>query len=311
MGRTDLTVEKFNSSKYTNHVSQPELTAIIPVTRMAGKLSHFETLLIECTLLGIEVVIVHDKQDNETGGELDSILHSVNSNLVTLVTESVFSPGKARNLGIEKATGAWICFWDSDDNPFPEKLLDMVRQADINNYQIAIGAFRKISSKRKKTYGTSEVEIGRMPGLWRFTFKKEIIQKTFFPKYRMGEDQIFLARLNPYSEDIFHFEKVVYEYIIGNSGQLTKNIDAIRDLQFGIIDLCDLILSSKRENKIILIFFAKQVLTILKYGTPKLRLKLAFIVYKIYRKYGNKFILLLLDEFIFAIKVRLNIGEKN
>ncbi len=286
------------------------MTAIIPVTRMAGKLSHFETLLIDCTSLGIEVVIVHDKQDNETGRELDKILHSVNSNLVTLITESVFSPGKARNLGFEKATGVWICFWDSDDNPLPEILLDMVRQADINSHQIAVGAFRKISSKRKKTYGSSEIEIGRMPGIWRFAFKREIIQKTFFPMYRMGEDQIFLARLNLYSKDIFHFEKVVYEYIIGNSGQLTKSIDAIRDLQFGIMDLCDLILSSQKENKINLIFFAKQALTIIKYGTLKLRLKLAFIVYKIYKKYGNKFILLLLNEFIFAFKVRLNIGGK-
>ena len=292
-------------------MSQPELTAIIPVTRMAGKLSHLETLLMDCISLGIEVVIVHDKQDNETGGELDKILHSVNSSQVTLITESVFSPGKARNLGIEKASGVWICFWDSDDNPFPEKFLDMVRQADIKHGQIAVGAFRMIGSKREITYGTSEIEIGRMPGIWRFALKKEILQETIFPKYRMGEDQIFLARLNPHSDDIFHFEKVIYEYVIGNSGQLTKNVDAIRDLQFAIMDLYDLILLSGRENRILLIFFAKQVLSIVKYGTPTLRLKLGLIVYKVYRKYGHKFISLLLREFIFATKASLNLGGKN
>jgi glycosyltransferase involved in cell wall biosynthesis len=111
-------------------VSNPELTAIIPVAKMAGKLFNLELLLRRCHSLGIEVVIVHDEQDLDTGVDLERIVKSVNSDLVSVITKTVYSPGKARNLGISRATGDWICFWDSDDNPVPENFLSMLRQAE-------------------------------------------------------------------------------------------------------------------------------------------------------------------------------------
>ena len=222
-------------------MSKPVLSAVMPVSRMAGKLSHLKPLLDRCVLLGIEIVIVHDEQDSQTGGELKEIITSVNSEMISLITKSLFSPGKARNLGIEIATGEWICFWDSDDYPIAENFLEMVIQAKKSEYKIAAGKFRQISGDVRKVYGNAEFEVGRMPGIWRFAFKNECIKGRTFPKYRMGEDQVFLATILISAQGYFKYEGIVYEYRCENPGQLTKNREAISDLEFAIKDMLEVI----------------------------------------------------------------------
>ena len=198
---------------------------------MAGKLFNLESLLGNCTSLGIEVVIVHDEQDSHTGDEIESIVKSVNSDLVSVITKAVYSPGKARNLGMDRATGEWICFWDSDDNPMPENFLSMVRQAKSQDHEIAIGKFQRINREAIEIYGTAESEVGRMPGIWRFAFKKDSIHGLTFPGYRMGEDQVFLARVDVPYKDFFRFDEIVYEYVCGDVSQLTKNRKAILEIE--------------------------------------------------------------------------------
>jgi glycosyltransferase involved in cell wall biosynthesis len=251
-------------------VSKRELTAIIPIAKMAGKLFNLESLLRKCHSLGIEVVIVHDEQDSDTGVDLETIVKSVNSDLVSVITKTVYSPGIARNLGISCATGDWICFWDSDDNPVPENFLLMVHQAKSQGYEIAVGKFRRINRDVVEIYGTSETEVGRMPGVWRFAFKRESIQSLTFPVYRMGEDQVFLARVDMPYESIFRFEEIVYGYVCGDVGQLTKNRKAILELEYAIKDMLSLISLSRIKHRIHLIFLSRQILTVLKHGDLKI-----------------------------------------
>lgn len=283
----------------------PVLTAVIPVTRMAGKLSHLEPLLKKCIFLGIEVVIVHDEQDPETGNELDEIIRSTNSKMVTLITKRLFSPGKARNLGIEIAKGDWICFWDSDDNPLPENFFEMVLEADQLGHKVAVGKFRQINGKVGQEFGNREIEIGRMPGIWRFAFKNDFIEGKTFPEYKMGEDQVFLGRILIHSPDCFRFEQVVYEYICNNPGQLTKNQKVILDLHFAIEDMMKTISHPSLNNRVADIFLSRQILTLLKNESPKLRLRLIGTLANAVKVGGKSFLFIFLNEFFASLKGKL------
>ena len=278
----------------------------MPVTRMAGKLSHLKPLLDKCVLLGIEIVIVHDEQDSQTGGELKEIVTSVNSEMISLVTKSLFSPGKARNLGIGLARGDWICFWDSDDYPIVENYLEMVSQAEKSDHEIAVGKFRQISGNIKKVYGNAESEIGRMPGIWRFAFKNESIKGRTFPVYRMGEDQVFVAMILVSNQDYFRFEKVVYEYNRDNPGQLTKNQKAISELEFAIKDMLELFVHPQLGIRVVPIFLSRQILTLLKKGTLRLKLRsLGFIVIG-FKLGGKNFLFIFLREFLVSLNDQVN-----
>ena len=274
----------------------------MPVTRMAGKLSHLEPLLNQCVSLGIEIVIVHDEQDSKTGEELREILTQVNSKLISLITKTLHSPGKARNLGIAIARGDWICFWDSDDKPIPEDFLEMVRQAVNSNHEVAMGKFRLISEAVRKIYGNSETEIGRMPGIWRFAFKKEFLKEDTFPDYRMGEDQVFLGRILVRTQKLFKYQGVVYEYSNNNLGQLTQNRIATLELRFAIQDMLTLVSSPQGRDGIAPIFLSRQIITLLKNGTPRLKLQTFGFMTKGVKSGGKNFLLTFFKEFIFAIK---------
>ena len=94
------------------------LTAIVPVTKMAGKLQHFEEWLSICRGLPIEIIVCHDVQDDQTGPELTKIFESLNLENKLIFLEGTYdSAGLARNAGIPLASGEWIVFWDSDDLP--------------------------------------------------------------------------------------------------------------------------------------------------------------------------------------------------
>lgn len=280
---------------------KPVLSAVMPVTRMAGKLSHLKPLLDKCILLGIEIVIVHDQQDSQTGDELEEIVRSANSEMISLTTKSLFSPGKARNLGIEIATGDWICFWDSDDCPIAENSLDMVIQAKQSNHKIAAGEFRQTRGNVREVYGNTEFDIGRMPGIWRFAFQSESIKGQTFPQYRMGEDQVFLARILSLEQNYFKYQKIVYEYSCDNPGQLTKNRRAIADLEFAIKDMLEMLAYSQARIKIVPTFLSKQILTLFKQGTPRLKLRSVGFLAKGLKQGGKDFLLVFLKELLISL----------
>ena len=96
--------------------SIPLLSVIVPVARMSGRLALMQSWLTSISNLDtVEVIVVHDKQDEETSRELREILNSVNSDRCILIEEFVNSPGLARNLGLKAASGIWVIFADSDD----------------------------------------------------------------------------------------------------------------------------------------------------------------------------------------------------
>jgi glycosyltransferase involved in cell wall biosynthesis len=278
---------------------------------MAGRLAHLEPLLNECISLGIEVVIVHDEQDSKTGDELREILTQVNSKMITLVTRSLYSPGKARNLGISIAQGDWICFWDSDDKPIPKDFLEMVRQATNSSHEVALGKFRLIKEGARKIYGNSETEIGRMPGIWRFAFKREFLDEDTFPDYRMGEDQVFLGRILVRTQKLFRYQGVVYEYNNDNLGQLTQSRNAIQELRFAVQDMLTIVSCPEGRNSIAPIFLSRQILTLLKEGTPRSKFKTIEFVTKGVKSGGKGFLVIFLKECTFAMKNLFSFGRNH
>jgi glycosyltransferase involved in cell wall biosynthesis len=206
-----------------------KLSVVVPVTRMSGRLQKLYQWLPTVDTNLIRVIIVHDSQDGTTGLELIQMISELNLEAKVEFVEGTFlSPGKARNAGLKHATTPWIAFWDSDDLPNPDKFLDQILKADETQSQMVIGNYEEVTPDGKichkfVDWAPLELQIALNPGLWRMAFVQLLIENESFVTSKMGEDQIFLAKIFAKRPKIYKSDATLYSYFCDSPTQATKN----------------------------------------------------------------------------------------
>jgi len=206
---------------------------------MSGRLANIEIWLQEISHYDSEVIFLVDSSKDETFSDLNAIVDFNHYEKVKIIKGNFGGPGEARNFGITKASGDWVAFWDSDDNPNVDAFINMIDNEQQAGMQIAVGGWKKVNlnlersrARFKKKYDFNLPYLFRTvrnPGIWRWAFKRSIIDGVFFPNLLMGEDQVFLANLNISWLKVYRDKNNVYDYIQGNPGQLTDSRLAVND----------------------------------------------------------------------------------
>jgi hypothetical protein len=209
----------------------PLLTAVIPVTKMSGKLDDFKSTVSHCKELGVGLVVVHDKRDSETGPELKSLLEHYGPVNSIYLEDEYGSAAAARNAGLKHCRSTWVTFWDSDDTVYVNQFLKMVQTAEYEESDLAIGKISVKSPARNSIAAESptllnnktlDLQISNFPAFTRMSFKKSILEEDPFPEIHLGEDLIFLLSVNPLLRKITLMNEVVYCYQVGDASQATK-----------------------------------------------------------------------------------------
>ena len=201
-----------------------QLSVVCPVSNMAGRLERLQEWLEHIDFHSTQVIIVHDKRDENTGKELRSIISKINSPAL-IMQEGIFGTAAgARNAALSNCTGKWICFWDSDDQPNYHlilKGLDQFYDVIIGEFSIEMptGSIAKVAHGSNAKQSLSRVSFN--PGLWRMVFRAEVIKQLTFPEIEMGEDQCFLAQLDWNSLRTKFVDEVYYNYFSGWENQTT------------------------------------------------------------------------------------------
>ena len=255
------------------------LTVIVPVSNMAGNLKNFNDFLAAGIRAGFNFIVVHDKQDDHTGPELDDIASKYSPTKVTLHEVKFGNPGDTRNYGIQYVETDWICFWDSDDEPNVENFSKMIELAEIDQKKIAIGWFQSVDHmhsdlKFRVNPFLGLDQVSKNPGIWRWAFKLERVGTARFPGIRMGEDSIFLAKLRVDDYEIFRYEEIVYRYIRWSDNQLTRNSNAIQDLEHAISILQSTVKSQGNPaNSFARKVLRRQIYSAIRHGKASLKAK--------------------------------------
>ena len=242
-----------------------QLSIIIPVHVKTDSLSNLELSLKKTLGLSIQLILVSDNNEKEIQ---ENLLKLANTYHAKVVQVDVRSPGRARNEGLKLAKTPWIAFWDSDDVGEPEPVLKAIKEAPENS-KVIIGNYRVqnignlSNSKESNHKNLNKIMIN--PGIWRFVFASEIVKENRFPDYRMGEDQVFLARLNIKRESIHFVDQVFYTYFIGTASQLTANPDARGEALAAYFELDLLARNCSKVNFSTLILKTRLLFTAFKY----------------------------------------------
>ena len=261
------------------------LSAIIPVTKMAGNLKNLRQTLRNAAVHELEIILVHDKQDEETGPELTLLMTDFHDSNVRMIEGTYGNPGAARNAGLVKATGDWVTFWDSDDVAFAPAIFSAIKEAPSST-KVVVGqsrVFNLATQKELKAKCADNVrDLPKFPGIWRVIFKNENLME--FDSLRMGEDQLFLARNLKEVENLYFSPNHFYTYFTGSPSQLTGKKKNVSDLQAVIDQELKLIKSAKPSLRpFIFEMILRQIVTCLKFGNLKVRIAIVYLLPKLGR----------------------------
>jgi len=207
-----------------------QLSVIVPVTKMHGRLDNFKKMVEDISNHRIQLIVVHDIGDNKTGPELQMILE--NNTNTKLIEGNYGSAGDARNAGLELADADWIGFWDSDDKPEVKQCLDLLAKIKKEQNLVGYGNFSKISTTSNKLQKSNNslnaegainsMKLFKNPGIWRWIFASEVLKNTRFPNLKLGEDVCFLFSTLQKVEKITTSNQVIYKYYVGDPLQSTE-----------------------------------------------------------------------------------------
>ncbi len=96
-----------------NQLSDHKISVIVPVYNVEDYLDRCITSLTGQTLNDIQIILVDDGSQDESGVICDS--HATDDSRIKVIHKENEGQGIARNTGLSEATGKYICFLDSDD----------------------------------------------------------------------------------------------------------------------------------------------------------------------------------------------------
>ena len=226
-----------NSAKKIDTASK--LSVIVPIFRYSMNAKNLHSWIFDPIIQESQIILVHDLADGEDIQSLkDSILEFKN---IVLVESMCGSPGASRNVGLPLAERSWITFWDCDDQPQVENFIKMIEQGECHNSDICVGSYKvefpggeqvsRMLESNRKLQSRLPRSLMVNPGIWRWTFRRELISDVRFSKEMLGEDQLFLAQIQAHDSKILFYDEPVYVYTMGISSQITNQDFAKQDLE--------------------------------------------------------------------------------
>lgn len=238
-----------------------KISVIIPIYNMEQYLEECLQSILNQTLKEIEIICIND-------GSSDGSLNILNkyaskcSNMI-IVNQENLGVSKARNNGINIASGEFVAFMDPDDY-YPEMdiLEHMYHCAKTNNVYICGGSLSslindKIKTKyfgwRKKYVFDNDKKMSYQDyqfhyGFTRFIYNLQFLKNNniYFPRLKSYEDPPFFVRAMLCANEFYSLKKITYCYREGYKDVLLTS-DRLIDAIYGVIDILKISVDKKLD----------------------------------------------------------------
>jgi glycosyltransferase involved in cell wall biosynthesis len=239
----------------------PLIEAVVPVRMPSDYLLVFEDILFNLpTLFRVNFVLDFENLESIENGWGQREVHNA-----IYYKGSFGSPGGARNAALANLKGRYVTFWDVDDFPNVENVLELVKLMEAQEVDLGIGNWA-YTDRPLDPRGVLPREVGNNPGIWRFIFRREFIAENQFSNMKWGEDQLFLTQLFARKPRIVFSDLIVYKYSKHSENSLTSNTDNAKDLfEVASKGIPYLGLINCEQRKSFSLMYIKQVGSLLKH----------------------------------------------
>ena len=209
------------------------ISIIVPIYNMEKYLEQCLNSISNQTLREIEIVCVNDGSKDQSLHILEEF-HKKDERLV-IVNQENQGVSCARNAGISRATGEFVCFMDPDDWYLePTTLESLYATAKKNGVLICGGSFCRYDS-RKNCYITkfdgyysqyTFKKEGIIPyseyqydyGYHRFIYNLDFLKKheIYFPPYIRFQDPPFFVKAMIFAKQFYAVPMITYCYRVGH-----------------------------------------------------------------------------------------------
>lgn len=223
----------------------PKVSIIIPVYNVEACIRECLDSVKKQTLADIEIVCINDGSPDNSLAILNE--YASNDNRFVIIDKQNEGVGRARNDGINKATGEFVCFMDPDDfYPSNDVLETLYNKAIENNVNIAGGEFSEFDGENItqnyegslyedylfKSDGIVEYKDYQFDyGYHRFLYKRSFLidNNIYFPSYVRFQDPPFFCEAMATAGKFYAIHKNCYAYRVGH-----KTISWTKDRIYGV-----------------------------------------------------------------------------
>ena len=236
-----------------NELMTKKITVIVPVYNVENYLNKCLDSIIKQTYKNLEIIVVNDGSTDNSGTICQE--YAQKDDRIVYIEKENGGLSDARNAGLDRMTGSYVTFVDSDDwveldyiEVLYNKLIEY--QADI-----AVGNYCKFNESDSNFYfhisgnyfekrydnvsvvdclnNSNKLLNSALIVAWGKIYRKEIITNFRFPVGRVGEDALFNLKVLLSSKTIVYINKDAYIYRV-RSGSISNTWDEkwIRDCTY-------------------------------------------------------------------------------
>ncbi len=235
-----------------------KISLIIPVYNVENFLDRCLKSVEAQSYQDAQVIIVNDGSTDNSLKIIEEYV-SRNENFSFFTVENG-GQGAARNFGLEKATGEYVVFLDSDDYIAPDCLEKLLFAVEKENSDIAVCACFDVSEEgeilslaenniKNRTVSLREEPkiLFNRPCPWGKIFRRSLFDSLQFSPGVWYEDIRLIPKLYAKAEKITYIDDPLFFYV-QRSGSTMNNAKALRNLE--IIDAFEDLIAHFKEKGI-------------------------------------------------------------
>lgn len=212
------------------------ISIIVPTYNVENYLEKCVKSLIKQTYVNIEILLIDDGSTDNSGNLADSL--ALKDNRIRVYHKKNGGLSDARNYGIEKSRGKYVCFIDSDDYISLDLIETLYKELKQENADIAMSNRIHFYDSGKEIInfkGTEKMIFNNMQAVEEMNlfnyfdmsscgkiFKKDMFDKIKFPVGKLCEDYYIMYKIILSSNKIVYIPYTYYYYYQRN-GSISKN----------------------------------------------------------------------------------------
>lgn len=211
-----------------------KISVIIPIHNSSKYILECINSVINQTYKNLEIIVVDDKSEDNS---ID-IIKGIKDNRIKIIKlKNNVGVAKARNKGIDEATGKYICFLDSDDYWYPEKIDYQLKFMKENDYTFIYGSYYylrdgKITHKakvpKKINYKGALKNTTIFTSTVMFNMKKLKKKDIYMPNVKLGQDTACWWKVLRLGITAYGMKDALVVYRVGNKSLSSNKLKALK-----------------------------------------------------------------------------------